>query len=118
MHKTPQWEDGMPQVNVACLSCLNPLIPEIISCAGGFSLCGRAGCPSISLTLGDLMQRNPDVVIYLSYKLHAASLATELSWLVTNKEWRTLKAIKANRLFLIDAKGVLTVSKSTLQKYG
>eukprot|EP00250_Pteridium_aquilinum_P021778 c25221_g1_i1 orf=177-3638(+) len=107
--KTPQWADGMPQVDVAFLSCVNPLIgasywiPEIISCAGGVSVCGKAGCPRNSVTLGDLTQRDPDVVVYLSYRLHVGSLATELSWLVTNKEWKTLKAIKANRFFLIDA---------------
>lgn len=107
--KTPQWADGMPRVNVACLSCVNPLvgagywIPEIISCAGGLSLCGTVGCPSNSLTLGDLMQRNPDVIIYLCRGLHVGSLARELSWLVASKEWRKLKAIKANRFFLVDA---------------
>lgn len=107
--KTPQWADGMPRVNVACLSCVNPLIgagywiPEIISCAGGLSLCGRVGCPSNSLTLGDLMQRNPDVIIYLCRGLHVGSLARELSWLVASKEWQKLKAIKANRFFLVDA---------------
>ncbi|KAI5072249.1 hypothetical protein GOP47_0012355 [Adiantum capillus-veneris] len=106
---TPQWADGMPYVNVAFLSSVNPLtgcgywVPEIISCAGGLSAFGSAGCPSKSLSLEDLAQTNPDVIVYLSHRLHMGHLASELSWLFTNKVWKNLKAIKANRFFLIDA---------------
>lgn len=106
---TPQWADGMPHVNVAFLSSVNPLVgagcwvPEIISCAGGLSSLGKAGCPSKPLTLEDLAQANPDVVLYLSFRFHVGSLATELSWLLNRKEWKNLKAIKGNRFFVINA---------------
>ena len=69
--KTPQWADGMPQVNVACISCAHPLtssgywIPEIISSAGGLSLCSKIGHPNKSMTLKDLVESDPDVIVYL-----------------------------------------------------
>lgn len=105
--KTPQWAEGMPRVSVACLSSVNPLtgagywIPEIISCAGGLSLCGRAGCLGDTLTLGGLLQRDPDVIVLLCHGLNTQSLARELAWL-EDKGWKQLRAIKANRFFLAD----------------
>ena len=115
--KTPQWADGMPRVNVACISCANPLtssgywIPEIISSAGGWSLCSKIGYPNESMTLKDLVGSDPDAIVYLCRGLHFGIIARELSRLVTSNEWRKIKAIKANRFFVIDSNKYVTKSK-------
>src|SRR5690348_14515424 len=59
------------QPRVACLEWLDPLfvgghwVPEMVRCAGGMDIFGKAAQPSFRLTWEELLKANPDIVVMM-----------------------------------------------------
>ena len=88
---------------VACLDWLDPLmsarqwIPELIALAGASDVFDR---PQISWQ--DLLNSDPDVIVSMPCGFDLARNREEMCWLTQRSEWRKLRAVRENRVFVVD----------------
>ncbi|MFM8541156.1 MAG: cobalamin-binding protein [Nitrospira sp.] len=96
------------QPRVACLEWLDPLyaaghwVPEMVAYAGGVDVLGTAGAPAKKVTWKQVRAARPDVLILMPCGFSIARTRTELASLTTRTAWKTLPAVKSNRVFLVD----------------
>ncbi|MEK7833346.1 MAG: cobalamin-binding protein [Acidobacteriota bacterium] len=96
------------QPTVAYIEWIEPLMaggnwmPELVEMAGGKNLFGEAGKHSPWMTWEELVAADPDV-IFISPCGFDIPRTTEETHLLTDKsEWKSLKAIIADRVFVAD----------------
>ncbi len=93
---------------VACLEWLDPLmgagnwIPELVDFAGGTNLFGAAGRHSDWLKWADLLEKDPDVIVLMPCGFDLARTNQEAAALARHPDWRKLRAVKSNAVFLTD----------------
>ncbi|GBG72075.1 hypothetical protein CBR_g11009 [Chara braunii] len=107
-HNSPQWMDGVPQVSVACLQWLDPLIgagfwvPEIVCCAGGTNLFGSPGGESPRITFEDLEKVDPDMIVVMCCGWSIDQTVRAMASLERNKGWDSLRAVQTHRVYIAD----------------
>lgn len=86
---------------VACIEHINPLIlgglwvPEMIDTAGGTPVLMEKGQPSKRITLDELRDADPDVILF---HLRPSDRSTpSLSSLIEQSDWASLRAVKEGR---------------------
>ncbi|HWO41126.1 MAG TPA: cobalamin-binding protein [Candidatus Eisenbacteria bacterium] len=95
---------------VACLEWLEPLyygghwIPEMIELAGGKVGFGRVGEPSARLEWDALVDFAPEILLLMPCGFDAERTKRELHLLTTRAGWSELPAVKAGRVFAVDAR--------------
>jgi len=98
-----------PRPRVACLEWLSPLycgghwVPEMVEIAGGLDVIGRAGQPSFSFPLEQLIAANPDAVVIMPCGYNAERASQELSGMKFPEGWSNLPAVRNKRIYAVDA---------------
>lgn len=94
---------------VVCVEWLDPLyiaghwIPEMVSAAGGQDVMGRAGAASRRASWDDLIAAAPDVLIIMPCGFTVARTLEEAHLLTGHAGWSRLPAVRADRVFLVEA---------------
>jgi len=73
-----------------------------VELAGGSNLFGTAGKHSPWLTWEDLCSRDPDVILLLPCGFDIPRCRQELSLLTQRPEWPGLRAVRCERVYLLD----------------
>ena len=95
-------------VSVGCIEWIEPLmfagnwVPEIIQIVGGISLFGVVGEHSNWSKYEELYQHDPDKIIFMPCGYNMNKTEAELSNLKRDVRWKSLKAVKANEVYLTD----------------
>ena len=95
-------------VSVGCIEWIEPLmfagnwVPEIIQIVGGLSLFGVVGEHSNWSKYEELYQHDPDKIIFMPCGYNMNKTEAELSNLTRDVRWKSLKAVKANEVYLTD----------------
>ena len=95
-------------VSVGCIEWIEPLmfagnwVPEIIQIVGGISLFGVVGEHSNWSKYEELYQHDPDKIIFMPCGYNMNKTEAELSNLTRDLRWKSLKAVKANEVYLTD----------------
>lgn len=93
---------------VACVEWIEPLMaagnwmPELVEMAGGVNLFGEAGKHSPWMSWDELAASDPDVIFISPCGFDIARTMEETHLLTGKPEWRGLKAVKENRVFVAD----------------
>ncbi len=93
---------------VACIEWLDPMyaaghwVPDMVACAGGVDVLGKAGAPSAPITWKQLKDARPDVLVIMPCGFPIARTRREIVRLTKQPGWKTLPAVKAGRVFLAD----------------
>jgi len=93
---------------VAYIEWIEPLMaggnwmPELIEMAGGENLFGEAGKHSPWMSWMDLVTANPDIIFISPCGFDIARTVEETHLLTGKTEWKNLKAVKANKVFIAD----------------
>ena len=94
---------------VLCLEWLAPYyvgghwVPEMVSCAGGEDVLGRAHQPSYQVTAEQIRQSRADVIVVMPCGYNLQRAAAECDARRFTESWRDLPAIRCNRVFAVDA---------------
>ena len=98
-----------PRPRVACLEWLDPLyaaghwVPEMIAGAGGADALGRAGEPSFRVSWEQVLEARPDFILISPCGYGAGKAAREFRGLALPREWNDLPAVRARRVYALDA---------------
>jgi iron complex transport system substrate-binding protein len=93
---------------VACIEWIEPLMaagnwtPELIDLAGGVDVFGKPGIHSPWITWEELLAHDPDVIIVAPCGFDLARTRGEMHWLTARPDFRRLKAVQMDRLYLAD----------------
>jgi iron complex transport system substrate-binding protein len=98
----------LPRPTVACVEWLEPLMlaanwtPELAVVAGGRYPFATAGAESVVTPWADLGAADPDVVVLMPCGFPIAQTRRELDRLTTLPEWRSLRAVRTGRAYVVD----------------
>jgi iron complex transport system substrate-binding protein len=96
---------------VACLEWLGPLfvaghwVPDMVACAGGMDVFGKAAKPSFRTIWEDVLKANPEVIIIMPCGYGLEEAVREFNVMTLPKGWESLKAVRDGRVFAVDASG-------------
>jgi iron complex transport system substrate-binding protein len=95
--------------SVLCLEWLDPLmaagnwIPELVTMAGGTPLLGRAREHAPWVEWRDVTAADPDVIVAMPCGFDKERTRSELAAIASRAEWRALRAVRENNVFVTDA---------------
>ena len=95
-------------VSVGCIEWIEPLmfagnwVPEIVEIAGGKSFFGVAGKHSNWSKYEELYQYDPDKIIFMPCGYDMNKTKVELTNLIHDVRWQSLKAVKTDDVYLTD----------------
>ncbi|NJL02584.1 MAG: cobalamin-binding protein [Spirulinaceae cyanobacterium SM2_1_0] len=93
---------------VACIEWIEPLmvagnwLPELVALAGGESLLGSVGQHSSWLQWEELVQADPDVVVFMPCGFDLAKTRTEAEAALGAPHWLQLRAVQTGRVYVTD----------------
>jgi len=93
---------------VACIEWIEPLMaagnwmPELVELAGGRSVVGRAGEHAPWMSLEQLVELDPDVIVAMPCGFDIERTRRELPTLTQRPEWSTLRAVATGRAYVAD----------------
>jgi iron complex transport system substrate-binding protein len=97
-------------VNVLAIEWIEPFftaghwVPEMIEIAGGKNMISKTGDHSRRLTLDEIIESNPDIIIFMPCGFDVFRTVSEYEKILKNdKNWNFLNAVKNNRVFAVDA---------------
>ena len=96
------------RLRVFCLEWLNPpmasghWVPEMVACAGGREVLGRAGQPSRYVTWEEIASAAPEVVVLMPCGFPIERTRREVSLLTAQPAWSALPAVRTGRVYLVD----------------
>ena len=94
--------------SVACIEWIDPLMaagnwmPELVEFAGGKDLFGIAGKHSPWMSWEELCTANPDIIVALPCGFDIPRTLQEMPVLKNKKKWKTLSAVRNNKVFVAD----------------
>jgi len=94
--------------SVACIEWIEPLmaagnwVPELVDLAGGANVAGEAGKHSPWMNWETLRQQDPEIIVAMPCGFDLARTRSEMAALSRHPEWRKLRAVKSNRVFVTD----------------
>jgi len=97
-----------PGPTVACIEWIEPLMaagnwmPELVEMAGGINLFGEAGKHSPWMTWGELIQKDPSVIVVLPCGFDIKRTREEMPALTRKAEWSRLRAVRNGRVYVTD----------------
>jgi len=100
---------GRDRVPVLCMEWLDPpycgghWMPELVALAGGREVIGRSGRPSVRIEWSDIAAACPDVIVLAVCGFDVARTCAEVRTIAGRREWRTLPAVAAGRVYATDA---------------
>jgi len=79
-------------------------IPEMIEIAGGINMISKMGEHSRRLDIQEIIKSDPDMIIMMPCGFDTKRTILEYNNILKeNKKWNTLKAVKNNQIFAVDA---------------
>ncbi|MBL8150580.1 MAG: cobalamin-binding protein [Blastocatellia bacterium] len=96
------------QPTVACIEWIEPLMstgnwmPELVKMAAGINLFGLAGKHSPWMQWSQLVECNPDIIVVMPCGFDIERTLQEMHLISQKKEWKDLKAVSTNRVFVAD----------------
>ena len=93
---------------VACIEWVEPLMaagnwmPTLVELAGGTNLFGTAGKHSPWMRFDELVARDPEIIVILPCGYDIARASQDLPLLEREPRWRSLRAVRAGRVFIAD----------------
>ena len=93
---------------VAIIEWIDPLIaagnwvPELVAIAGGENIFTRPGQPSRRITLDEILEKDPDVIIFAPCSFSLEKSYIESHQTITCNSWKNLRAVKTNECFAVD----------------
>ena len=109
MNKIAQKTINFPQKpTVVCIEWIEPLMsacnwmPELIEMGGGINLFGVAGEQAPWMTLEQLLEANPDVIIVMPCVFNLCRSKAEMSSLSKKPEWSQLNSVRNQQVYLTD----------------
>ncbi|HZF07709.1 MAG TPA: cobalamin-binding protein [Thermoanaerobaculia bacterium] len=100
-----------PRPRVAALEWLDPLfigghwVPEMIAAAGGVDALAAPGAKSRRITWDELVAADPDLIVAMPCGFDAAGAREQVVAAADRPEWRSLRAVRAGKIFPVDANG-------------
>jgi len=100
--------EGLPRPRVVCLEWTDPLfqgghwVPEQVHAAGGTDLLGAPGARSRTLTWGEVIAADPDVLVVMLCGFGVERAITESRALAAGPEWASLRAVRTGRVYAAD----------------
>ena len=95
---------------VLALEWVDPLftsghwVPEMINIAGGFNLVSNVGEHSRKMSLDEVINAEPDIIILMPCGFNIERTISEYkSTLAKNQLWNTLKTVRDGKIFAVDA---------------
>lgn len=94
--------------NVACIEWLDPLmaagnwVPELVELAAGKNLFGEPGKHSPWLKWNAIVKSDPDIIVVMACGFDIARSRREMPALTRQPGWNKLKAVKKERVYLVD----------------
>jgi iron complex transport system substrate-binding protein len=94
---------------VACLEWLDPIyvgghwVPEMVACAGGGDLFGRAGAASFRITPQQVIDAQPEIIEVMQCGYGVARNRGEYQRTKFPAGWSELPAVRNGRVFAVDA---------------
>jgi iron complex transport system substrate-binding protein len=107
--KTRSAGSSTPRPRVVCIEWADPLmaagnwVPELVEIAGGIDPFGQAGTHAPWLETQQLIDEDPDVIIFMPCGFDLARSETEASALLSTPAWQRLSAVQSGRVFATDA---------------
>lgn len=101
-------QQAIASPTVACIEWIEPLMaagnwmPELVRMAGGTSCFGQVGKHSDWMTWDELRQADPDIIVIMPCGYDLAKTRAELSPLTQHPDWRSLKAVQQQRVYITD----------------
>ncbi|HXH92337.1 MAG TPA: ABC transporter substrate-binding protein [Thermoanaerobaculia bacterium] len=77
-------------------------MPTLIELAGGINLLGEANGHSPWITWNDLAEADPDVITVFPCGFRIGETIRDWDLLQSHAEWRTLRAVREDRIFVLD----------------
>ncbi|MEW4488523.1 cobalamin-binding protein [Thalassoglobus sp. JC818] len=93
---------------IACVEWLEPLmiagnwVPELVEIAGGKAIMAEVGKHSPYQRWEELAELDPDVIAVMPCGFDIERTAQELDLLLNRPEWKNLKAVRNDRVYLTD----------------
>ena len=93
---------------IACIEWIDPLmfagnwVPEIVEIVGGQDLFGLKGEHSSWSEYQELFDKNPDKIIFMPCGYDIEKTKIEIEKIYELKEWKPLKAIKSDNVYIAD----------------
>tara|TARA_B100001029_G_C15002619_1_gene419078 strand:+ start:162 stop:1085 length:924 start_codon:yes stop_codon:yes gene_type:complete len=94
---------------VACIEWIDPLmvagnwIPEMVEISGAKDVFGKIGKNSHWIKFEDLIEKNPEIIIFIPCGFDIAKTKEEVEILLSKKkEWSSLKAYQNKKIFIAD----------------
>ena len=93
---------------VLCIEWIEPImvaanwVPELVSLAGGKNVLSVSGSDSNFCSWDEIKQTNPDIIIMMPCGFGIKSTLEDIDYLQNRKGWQELKAVKKNKVFVVD----------------
>lgn len=79
-------------------------IPEMVNYAGGLNMISKSGESSRRLSIEEIIESDPDIIIMMPCGFDVDRTILEYNKILKNQtKWRTLRAVKNNKIFCVDA---------------
>ncbi len=94
---------------IICLDWISPFylsghwVPEMIEIAGGINGIGKIGSSTQCISIDDIHDFNPDKIIIMPCGFDLERTLTESTILNKDKNWNSLRAVKSNEVYLVNA---------------
>ena len=93
---------------VLCIEWIEPImvaanwVPELVGFAGGENVMSVSGTDSKFCSWDDIKKTNPDIIIMMPCGFGIKRTLEDLHFLQNIKGWEELKAVKENKVFVVD----------------
>ena len=99
---------GADQPTVLCIEWIEPImvaanwVPELVGLAGGKNVMSVSGTDSNFCSWDEIKQTNPDIIIMMPCGFGIKRTFENIHYLQNRKGWQELKAVKENKVFVVD----------------
>ena len=93
---------------VLCIEWIEPImvaanwVPELVGLAGGRNVMSVSGTDSNFCSWDEIKQTNPDIIIMMPCGFGIKRTLEDIHYLQNRKGWQELKAVKENKVFVVD----------------
>jgi len=108
MKKTINFINNEVSLSVATIEWIDPLmaagnwVPEMIKMTGAKNLFGEPGKHSPWMKYGDLLKKDPEVIIIMPCGYDIQKSIIEIKMLSKKKDWQKIRAVKNDKVFITD----------------
>ena len=93
---------------VLCIEWIEPImvaanwVPELVGLAGGRNVMSVSGADSNFCSWDEIKQTNPEIIIMMPCGFRIKRTLEDIHYLQNRKGWQELKAVKENKVFVVD----------------